>query len=64
MSAAPTIHRMFVNQPSTLQPHHALHGTRVRAHRETEAVCRVYFLAGPIISQQLPSLSLSMGWPE
>lgn len=56
--------RMWINQPSSLQKHHVLHGTRVLAIRETSVVYRVWFLDGPIISSQVPALALSAGWPK
>ncbi len=58
--------RMWVNQPSTLQPDHKLHGTCVLADFSTEfkRVIDVYFLSGPAHSQRIAILSLSEGWPE
>jgi hypothetical protein len=56
--------RMWINQPSTLQPDHALHGTNVLAIAETDKMARIYFLSGPIESQQVSYLSLSPGWRE
>ncbi len=56
--------RMWVNQPSKLQPHHDKHGMNVLAIREEghESLMRVYFLSGNTLSQQMPRLSLSEGW--
>lgn len=56
--------RMWINQPSASQPLCCMHGTRVLAVRETETVYRIYFLWGPMVSQQAPALCLSDGWPE
>lgn len=57
--------RMWVNQPSTLQQHHDLHGTNVLAYLEYGNTMRVYFLKGPVVSQQMSRLALSEGWkPE
>ena len=56
--------RMWINQPSTLQPHHALHGKCVMATREYGDTYRVYFLSGEVVSQQLPESALSIGWPQ
>lgn len=61
---APLPRRMWVNQPSALQQYHALHGTNVLAVREDAATCRIYFLSGPIVSQQIDPLALSEGWIE
>lgn len=56
--------RMWINQPSTLQTHHALHGKHVLAVREYGDTYRVYFLAGQTVSQQVSGLALSIGWPS
>lgn len=57
------IKRMWINQPSTSQPLHHLHGTNVLAHFETSlTTCRIYFLDGSVISQDAPWMSLSVGW--
>ena len=56
--------RMWVNQPSTLQPLHDLHGARVLTIPEREGFRRIYFLAGPVISQEASALCLSEGWNE
>lgn len=53
--------RMWVNQPSTHQPLHRLHGTNVLAV-EYAGAYRIYFLAGPVISQVAPKEALSPGW--
>ena len=53
--------RRRVNQPSTLQPYHALHGRRVLYDTAEEVV---YFVEGPVISQQIDPAALSEGWPE
>lgn len=57
------LRRAWINQPSTLQPLHALHGTLVLAHPDTDAVNRVYFLEGDVLSMQVPNNALSDGWP-
>lgn len=54
--------RMWVNQPSALQPHHALHGVRVLAVRDGDSE-RVYFLDGDVVDQQMLPSALSPGWP-
>lgn len=56
------IERMWVNQPSTSQPHHELHGVNVLAVRECDRYSRVYFLSGPVVSQQVLTPALSPGW--
>lgn len=56
------LQRMWINQPSEFQPHHKLHGTKVLAVKETDKVHHIYFLSGPIISQQIESSALSLGW--
>lgn len=56
--------RMWINQPSSLQLLHALHGTRVLAVHESELIWCIYFLSGDIISMQVHQLVLSEGWPS
>lgn len=58
------VYRAWVNQPSTSQPYHHLNGTLVLAHYDTPLCDRVYFLSGPIESQQVLRLALSKGWPK
>ena len=53
--------RMWVNQPSTLQPLHHLHGMNVLAIPDGDG-WQIYFLSGSIISQHAPRLTLSEGW--
>lgn len=55
--------RAWINQPSKLQPFHKYHGTRVLAMLDYPGTANVYFLDGDVISQQLPTLALSAGWP-
>lgn len=56
--------RMWINQPSTLDKLHKLHGMNVLAEPEPNSlkVMRVYFLDGVVTSQQVPRLYLSNGW--
>lgn len=54
--------RMWINQPSTLQPHHDLHGVNVLAQREYGDTFRVWFLTGDVVSQQMFGSTLSDGW--
>ena len=54
--------RMWINQPSTLQPLHRLHGTNVLAQTDNNTTSRVWFLSGDVISQQVPVNALSWGW--
>ena len=54
--------RAWINQPSTLQPLHHLHGTNVLAVHEYGSTFRIYFLSGDCISQQADRLCLSIGW--
>lgn len=56
------IKRMWVNQPSGLQPFHARHGENVLSVKEYGRTYRVYFLSGAVISQQMPGNCLSEGW--
>jgi len=54
--------RMWINQPSTLQPHHALHGTNVLAVHEYDDTFCIFFLSGEVVSQQVFRSVLSPGW--
>lgn len=54
--------RMWIDQPSTLQQFHHMHGTNVLALPESPTHMRVYFLSGAVISQQMIKLALSEGW--
>jgi hypothetical protein len=57
--------RMWINQPSTSQPEHGLHGCNVLAVPEVDGeYFTVYFLTGPIVSTRVSKLSLSEGWKE
>lgn len=56
--------RMWVNQPSTLQPYHKLHGARVLGVHEYESTFRIYFTEGAVVSQQILACALSEGWPS
>lgn len=60
----PGLKRMWINQPSTLQPFNHLHGVKVLASYDTDKVARAYFLSGDVISMQVPYLALSEGWPQ
>lgn len=62
MTTPPILLRMWVNQPSTLQPLHHLHGTNVLAATDYGDTYRIFFLSGDVISQQAPRNALSAGW--
>lgn len=59
------LRRMWINQPSSLQVEHPLHGTRVLAEDSDfgTGFVRVWFLDGDIISKEMSVLTLSRGWP-
>lgn len=57
-----TPQRKWINQPSTLQPHHDLHGTNVLALHEYDDTWMIYFLSGNIVNQQIHGSCLSNGW--
>ena len=63
MKDEPKLERMWVNQPSTLQPHHVLNGRRVLAASRRPTYTKVYFVDGPVISMRVASVALSPGWP-
>lgn len=56
--------RCFINQPSKNDPLHRLHGTKVLAMPYTGGTRRCYFLEGKVISMEIPSSQLSLGWPK
>lgn len=65
------IARMWINQPSALQPFHKYHGTNVLVHARRykslsgtyEIEYNAYFLSGEQYSIRLPSLLyVSDGW--
>lgn len=56
--------RAWINQPSTLQPLHRLHGTNVLVEWGFDDEVRIYFLNGPIESQLASKLWLSLGWRD
>lgn len=64
-----TMYRAWINQPSTLQPLHDLHGVKVLADDDCRLVdhadvknTSVYFLSGPVVSMFVPDGTLSKGW--
>lgn len=56
--------RMWVNQPSTLQPYHKFHEMEVIAFKLDEKVSQVYFISTSWIGMEMDNLSLSEGWPK
>jgi hypothetical protein len=52
-------YRAFINQPSTLQPLHALHGARCIVQDNGEKTLRVFFTTGPVQSMQIPRICVS-----
>ena len=57
------MYRGWINQPSTLQPLHHLHGTNVLVGHAVHET-RVWFLSGDVISMIVPEEVLSKGWLE
>lgn len=62
MSKHVEIRRMWVNQPSTYQQYHKLHGINVLAEYHDGELVRVWHVSGPIVHQQMDNLALSKGW--
>jgi hypothetical protein len=59
------MYRAWINQPSTAQPDHHLHGFNVlvdASESQFSASVKVYFLSGSVVSQECLRLSLSLGW--
>lgn len=58
-----TVKRMWINQPSTLDPMHREHGTSVLAVIHPNGIdCEIYYLSGDIVSADAKVLWLSDGW--
>jgi hypothetical protein len=57
--------RATINQPSTLQPLHELHGVQVLASEEIRpGTVLIYFLEGETVSQECPTQAISEGWTK
>ena len=56
------IRRVWVNQPSTLQPMHRWNGMNMLATSYNDYCDVVYFLEGDSISMVMPKACLSDGW--
>lgn len=54
--------RMWVNQPSSQQSHHDMHGMNVLAVWDYGEIMRVYPTSGDIVSTQMHYTALSPGW--
>lgn len=54
--------RMWINQPSTLQPLHAYHGTNVLAQPYDGDRMEVFFVSGETVSLITSRTTLSDGW--
>jgi hypothetical protein len=47
------IYRAWINQPSTLQPLHSLHGTRcIAKDNDDEETVRIWFTSGEVLSME------------
>ena len=58
------LRRFWVNQPSTSQLHHKLNGTLVLALDTGDAIVRVWFTEGDVVSMEMHRMALSPGWPQ
>lgn len=56
------MHRMTINQPSTLQAAHHLHGVKVLASLGACGWSTIYFLSGVVVSQVIKTNALDKGW--
>lgn len=57
--------RMWINQPSTLQPWHYMHGDNVLVEmggKNPTAMVTVYFTKGEVVSMLVHRNALSGGW--
>ena len=57
--AKPRIFRAWINQPSTLQPLHKLHGTKCIAVEYRPGTVRLYFTEGAVYSMDADPLCVS-----
>ncbi len=55
----PIIYRAWINQPSTLQPLHALHGRVCIAVHDRPGNVRLYFTEGETLSMDADPLCIS-----
>ena len=55
----PKIYRAWINQPSTLQPLHRLHGTHCIAVEDRPGNVRLYFTEGPVHSMDADPICIS-----
>lgn len=63
MARSYKLHRMWINQPSTHQEFHKMHGTNVLADLDSRPnIARIYFLESTVISQDILKTALSDGW--
>lgn len=53
------LYRAWINQPSTAQPHHNLHGRYCIVADTKEPFVRAYFTEGPIHSTMISRLAIS-----
>ena len=57
------VKRMWIDQPSSLQPLHHLNGTNVLAMPfDHNGFAYIYFLSGDVVSMRAHRLWLSAGW--
>ena len=54
------IYRGWFNQPSSLQPHHNLHGTYCIVYDRGEDTVRAYFTEGRVHSVMVPRHCITM----
>jgi hypothetical protein len=52
-------YRAWINQPSTLQPHHDLHGRRCIAVDECNRYATIYFTEGEKFSMRIDKLCIA-----
>jgi len=59
-----TLTRMWINQPSTHNVHHNLHGRNVLMVEgdKGDISVRIYFTEGAVVSMQILPICLSKGW--
>ncbi len=55
----PILYRAWINQPSTLQPDHDLHGRYCIVADTKEPYVKIYFTEGPVHSRMIARLAIS-----
>lgn len=58
------VNRMWINQPSTLQPYHRWHGENFLVVDDGPEHYQAFFLSGDVINMRVRREAMSPGWNE